>query len=41
LTRAGKPVENTLIESFNGLLPDECVNVIEFEEARRRIEAWR
>ncbi len=28
--RPGKPVENGLIESFNGRLRDECLNVTEF-----------
>ena len=43
-TRPGKPTENAFIESFNGRLRDECLNVNEFvsiEDARRRIEAWR
>jgi len=42
--RPGKPIENALIESFNGRLRDECLNVNEFvslDDARRRIEAWR
>lgn len=42
--RPGKPVENAFIESFNGRLRDECLNVNEFlsiEDARGRIEAWR
>ena len=40
----GRPVENNLIESFNGKLRDECLNVHWFEslaEARAEIEAWR
>jgi putative transposase len=40
----GRPVENGLIESFNGKLRDECLNTSWFhslEEARRGIEAWR
>ena len=28
--RPGKPVENTFIESFNGRLRDECLNVHQF-----------
>jgi len=28
--RAGKPVENAFIESFNGRLRDECLNVHQF-----------
>jgi putative transposase len=40
----GRPVENNLIESFNGKLRDECLNMHWFEsltEARMEIEAWR
>jgi len=40
----GRPVENSLIESFNGKLRDECLNVHWFEtlaEAGAEIEAWR
>jgi putative transposase len=42
--RPGKPVENAFIESFNGRLRDECLNVHQFEslsEAQAIIEAWR
>jgi len=42
--RPGKPVENAFIESFNGRLRDECVNVHQFTllaEAQHIIEAWR
>ncbi len=42
--RPGRPVENAFIESFNGRLRDECLNVEIFdgiEDARRRIERWR
>ncbi len=42
--RPGKPVENALIESFNGRLRDECLNVNSFESvahAQVLIEAWR
>jgi putative transposase len=42
--RPGKPVENAYIESFNGRLRDECLNVNEFTslpEARQIIHAWR
>jgi putative transposase len=37
-------VENAFIESFNGRLRDECLNVQHFEslaDARAKIEAWR
>ena len=43
--RPGKPVENAHIESFNGRLRDECLNVQQFfslADARgAKIEAWR
>jgi len=40
----GKPVENAFIESCNGRLRDECLNVHQFAslaEAQAIIEAWR
>ena len=40
----GRPVENGIIESFNGKLRDECLNVHWFEslaDVRAEIEAWR
>jgi len=40
----GKPMENGHIESFNGRLRDECLNVHQFlslDDARHQIEAWR
>jgi putative transposase len=42
--RPGQPVENTFIESFNGRLRDEWLNVHQFAslaEAQIIIEAWR
>lgn len=42
--RPGKPVENAVIESFNGRFRDECLNAqvfISLHDARRKIEAWR
>jgi putative transposase len=42
--RPGKPVENAFIESFNGRLRDECLNVHQFTsiaDAKEKIEAWR
>src|SRR2546426_9639697 len=42
--RPGKPVENGYIESFNGRLRDECLNVHLFfglEDARQKLEVWR
>ena len=43
-TRPGKPTDNGHIESFNGRLRDECLNVQQFvslADARAKIEAWR
>jgi putative transposase len=40
----GKPVQNAYVESFNGKLRDECLNVNWFRnlwQARARIEAWK
>jgi putative transposase len=42
--RPGKPIENALVESFNGRLREECLNMSWFRNlfgARRQIEAWR
>jgi len=42
--RPGKPIENAFIESFNGRLRDECLNVHQFAsiaDAQTKIEAWR
>jgi len=42
--RPGKPVENAFIESFNGRLRDECLNVHVFAstaEAQVVLDAWR
>jgi putative transposase len=42
--RPGKPVENGYIESFNGRLRDECLNVNLFfslEDAKEKLEVWR
>jgi putative transposase len=42
--RPGKPAENGYIESFNGRLRDECLNVSLFfslEDARQKLEQWR
>jgi putative transposase len=43
-SRPGKPTDNAHIETFNGSLRDECLNVHWFatiEEAKMLIEAWR
>ena len=42
--RPGRPVENGFIESFNGKLRDECLNVEFFfspADARRKLYLWR
>ena len=42
--RPGKPVENAVIERFNGRFRDECLNALVFislHDARQKIEAWR
>ena len=43
-SRPGKPTDNAYIESFNGSLRMECLNLHWFtsiEDARRKIESWR
>jgi len=43
-SRPGKPTDNPFIESFNGSLRDECLNVhwfMSLEDARDKIERWR
>ena len=42
--RPGRPTENGYIESFNGRLRDECLNVQVFftvADARDKLEQWR
>ena len=42
--RPGKPVEDAVIESFNGRFHDECLNTnvfVSLHDARQEIEAWR
>lgn len=42
--RPGKPTDNCFIETYNGSLRDECLNVHWFElleEAKAKIDAWR
>ena len=42
--RPGKPVENGFIESFNGRLRDECLNVEVFftlEDVRQKLSCWQ
>lgn len=43
-SRPGKPTDNPYIESLNGSLRDECLNLhwfLSLEDARTKIEAWR
>lgn len=43
-SRPGKPPDHAHIESFNGSLRDECLNLHWFqtiEEAKEHLEAWR
>jgi len=42
--RPGKPVENGFIESFNGRLRDELLNVsvfVSLSDAREKLSRWR
>jgi putative transposase len=42
--RPGRPVENGYIESFNGRLRDECLNVqvfLNLADTREKLEHWR
>jgi putative transposase len=42
--RPGRPVENGFIESFNGRLRDECLNVewlVSLADARQKLALWR
>lgn len=42
--RPGKPVDNAVIESFNGRFRDECLNAnvfVSLHDARQKIETWR
>lgn len=43
-SRPGKPMDNAMIESFNGSFRDECLNVnwfLSIDDAREKIEMWR
>jgi putative transposase len=43
-SRPGKPTDNCFIETFNGSLRDECLNVNWFEsleDAKEKIEGWQ
>jgi putative transposase len=40
----GEPVQNAFIESFNGTLRDDCLNMhwfVSLRDAKRTIEDWR
>lgn len=42
--RPGKPVDNAVIESFNGRFRDKCLNAnvfVSLHDAKRKMEAWR
>jgi transposase InsO family protein len=44
VSRPGRPTENGFIESFNGRLRDECLNVEVFfalADVRDKLERWR
>jgi putative transposase len=43
-SRPGKPTDNAFIESFNGTLRDECLNVHWFDDltdAKQKLQAWQ
>ena len=43
-SRPGKPTDNAFIESFNGSLRDECLNLHWFDDltdAQKKLQAWR
>ena len=43
-SRPGKPTDNAFIESFNGSLRDERLNVHWFDDltdAKKKLQAWR
>ena len=43
-SRPGRPTDNAKVESFNGRLRDECLNVNEFatlDQAREVLAVWR
>jgi putative transposase len=44
VSRPAKPTDNAFIESFNGTLRKECLNLNWFrsiDEAKETVEAWR
>jgi len=43
-SRPGKPTDNAFIESFNGSLRDECLNInwfLSIEDARDKLSTWQ
>ncbi|EDL0726541.1 hypothetical protein CN030_21510 [Salmonella enterica subsp. enterica serovar Poona] len=43
-SRPGKPTDNPFIESINGSLRDECLNIhrpLSLEDAQDRLNKWR
>lgn len=43
-SRPGKPTDNPFIESFNGSLRDECLNIhwfLSLEDAQDKLDKWR
>ncbi|WP_159189102.1 IS3 family transposase, partial [Klebsiella pneumoniae] len=43
-SRPGKPTDNSFIESFNGSLRDECLNIhwfLSLEDAQDKLDNWR
>ena len=43
-SRPGKPTDNAFIESFNGSLRDECLNVnwfLSLQDAQEKLNAWK
>ncbi len=43
-SRPGKPTDNPFIESFNGSLRDECLNIhwfLPLEDAQEKLDNWR
>ncbi|WP_417431179.1 integrase core domain-containing protein [Halpernia sp.] len=42
--QTGKPTHNAFIESFNGSLRDECLNVnwfLPLEDAQQKLDVWK
>ncbi|KAB7537624.1 integrase core domain-containing protein, partial [Klebsiella pneumoniae] len=43
-SRPGKPADNPFIESFNGSLRDECLNIhwfLSLKDAQDKLDNWR